>query len=88
MLYEVITHLVREIDALDGLMGKVIRNNFVQHTLYEVIRAAYDRYGHAAFEQGAGGFGGNGGFGFGGFDFNFGGMGGMSDIFEEVFGDS
>ncbi len=50
-------------------------------------RAAYDRYGHAAFEQGAGGFGGGGGFGFGGFDFNFGGMGGMSDIFEEVFGD-
>ena len=39
-------------------------------------RAAYDRMGHAAFEQG-GGFGGGGGAGFGS----------MSDIFEDLFGD-
>lgn len=53
-------------------------------------RAAYDRYGHAAFEGGMGGGGGRGGnpFGAGGFDFNFGGgAGGFSDIFEEMFGD-
>lgn len=50
---------------------------------YEVLgdsekRAAYDQYGHAAFEQGggAGGFGGFGGGGFGGFE----------DIFSEMFG--
>lgn len=50
---------------------------------YEVLkdpekRAAYDRYGHAAFEQGGaggGGFGGGGGFS------------GFGDIFEEMFGD-
>jgi molecular chaperone DnaJ len=54
---------------------------------YEVLkddqkRAAYDRFGHAAFEQG--GFkpgGGQGDFGFGG------GQGGFSDIFEEMFGE-
>ncbi|MDF2370761.1 MAG: molecular chaperone DnaJ [Rhizobiaceae bacterium] len=41
-------------------------------------RAAYDQYGHAAFEQGGpGGFGGGGGAGAGGF----------SDIFEDIFGD-
>lgn len=40
-------------------------------------RAAYDRYGHAAFEGGMGGPG--GGQGAGGFDF--------SDVFEEFFGD-
>ena len=44
-------------------------------------RAAYDRFGHAAFENGggggAGGFGGGGGFGAGGF----------ADIFEDIFGD-
>src|SRR4029434_9300371 len=39
-------------------------------------RAAYDRYGHAAFEHG--GMGGGGG-GFGG--------GGFSDIFEDIFGE-
>jgi molecular chaperone DnaJ len=42
----------------------------------EQKRAAYDRYGHAAFEQG-GGAGAAGGFGFGGF----------ADIFDEMFGD-
>ncbi|WP_417819476.1 molecular chaperone DnaJ [Terasakiella sp.] len=51
---------------------------------YEVLkdaekRAAYDRYGHAAFEQGGPG-GGHGGFGGGGFS-------GFGDIFEEMFGD-
>ncbi len=49
---------------------------------YEILtdaqkKAAYDQYGHAAFEQGAGGFGG-GGFGGGGADFG--------DIFGDVFG--
>jgi molecular chaperone DnaJ len=39
-------------------------------------RAAYDRYGHAAFE--------NGNAGFGGFEFN---AGGFADIFEEMFGE-
>jgi molecular chaperone DnaJ len=38
-------------------------------------RAAYDRMGHAAFEQSGGGPGG------------FGGFGSMSDIFEDLFGD-
>ena len=51
---------------------------------YEILkdeekRAAYDRFGHAAFEQG--GPGGPGGFGGGG-----GGGGGFADIFEEMFG--
>ncbi len=41
-------------------------------------RAAYDQYGHAAFQQGAGG---QGGQGFGGGDF-----GGFSDIFDTIFG--
>lgn len=48
---------------------------------YEVLkddqkRAAYDRYGHSAFEQGGGA---------NPFDFNFG--GGFADIFSEVFAD-
>jgi molecular chaperone DnaJ len=53
---------------------------------YDVLRddqrrAAYDRFGHAAFEQGgAGGFG-------GGFDFGSAFGGGLGDIFEEMFGD-
>ncbi len=52
----------------------------------EQKRAAYDRFGHAAFEQGGmgnggGPFGGAGGNPFGG------GAGGFSDIFEEMFGD-
>ncbi len=43
-------------------------------------RAAYDRYGHAAFEQG-------GGAGPGGFGPGFEGFGGFADIFDEMFGD-
>ena len=39
-------------------------------------RAAYDRFGHAAFENGGGGGGGP-----------FGGGGGMGDIFEDIFGE-
>lgn len=42
-------------------------------------RAAYDRFGHAAFENG--GMGSGGGFG------GFGGGGGFADIFEDIFGD-
>ena len=43
-------------------------------------RQQYDQFGHAAFEQG--------GFDAGGFDFSdiFGGMGGMGDIFSDLFG--
>ncbi|HUL04957.1 MAG TPA: molecular chaperone DnaJ [Candidatus Acidoferrum sp.] len=49
---------------------------------YEVLkddqkRAAYDRFGHAAFENGAG-------RGFGGFEFT---AGGFADIFDEMFGE-
>ena len=56
---------------------------------YEVLsnpdkKAAYDQYGHAAFDQtaggGAGGFGGFGGFGSGGMEFD------MGDIFGSMFG--
>lgn len=46
----------------------------------EQKRAAYDRFGHAAFDGGMGGGGGRGGF-------DFGGGGGFSDLFEEMFGD-
>jgi molecular chaperone DnaJ len=46
----------------------------------EQKRAAYDRYGHAAFEQG----GGAGGPFAGGFDF---GGGGLGDIFDQMFGE-
>ncbi|WNN44999.1 MULTISPECIES: molecular chaperone DnaJ [Winslowiella] len=54
---------------------------------YEILtddqkRAAYDQYGHAAFEQGGMGGGGYGGGGFGG-----GGGADFSDIFGDVFGD-
>jgi molecular chaperone DnaJ len=50
---------------------------------YEVLkdeqkRAAYDRFGHAAFEQGGGA---------GGFDFSGAGGGGLGDIFDQMFGD-
>ncbi len=44
----------------------------------EQKRAAYDRFGHGAFENGGGG-------GAGGFD--FGGGGGLGDIFNQMFGD-
>ena len=40
-------------------------------------RGAYDRFGHAAFEQG----------GAGGFEFNAAGAGGLGDIFDQMFGD-
>jgi molecular chaperone DnaJ len=48
---------------------------------YEVLkddqkRAAYDRFGHAAFEQGGGASG-----------FDFSGAGGLGDIFDQMFGD-
>jgi molecular chaperone DnaJ len=46
----------------------------------EQKRSAYDRYGHAAFENGGMGPGGPGGMGGGGFD------GGLSDIIEQMFG--
>ncbi len=45
-------------------------------------RAAYDQYGHAAFE---GGMGGGAGARSGGFDFS---GGGFADIFDEMFGDA
>src|SRR3954452_6492415 len=45
-------------------------------------RAAYDRFGHAAFANGGGGPGGPGGPGFGNDFSDF-----MSDIFENFFGD-
>ncbi len=56
---------------------------------YEVLkddqkRAAYDRFGHAAFENGGRGAPGGGG---GGFNFDFGGSGGFADIFDEMFGE-
>lgn len=44
-------------------------------------RAAYDRFGSAAFDGSQGGFGGAGGFS------GFGGAGAFSDIFEDMFGD-
>jgi molecular chaperone DnaJ len=47
----------------------------------EQKRAAYDRFGHAAFEQGAGP---GPGAGAAGFDMN---MGGFADIFDEMFGE-
>ncbi|MCF3945580.1 molecular chaperone DnaJ [Acidiphilium sp. AL] len=46
----------------------------------EQKRAAYDRFGHAAFENGGPGSGG----GFGGFGFE----GGIGDIFEQMFGEA
>ena len=55
---------------------------------YEVLkdpdkRAAYDRYGHEAFVNGANGAG---GFRAGGFDFNF--ASSFADIFDEMFGEA
>jgi molecular chaperone DnaJ len=54
---------------------------------YEILkdeqkRAAYDRFGHAAFENGGPG---GGGFGGGGFEGGF--ASGFADIFDEMFGD-
>ena len=56
---------------------------------YEVLkdeqnRAAYDQFGHAAFENGGAGAGGFGGFG--GQGGGFSGFGDIGDIFEEFFG--
>lgn len=51
----------------------------------EQKRAAYDRFGHAAFENGGRGPGGAG-FGGGGFNFDFG-ANGFADIFDEMFGE-
>lgn len=57
---------------------------------YEVLKdaekkAAYDRYGHAAFEGGMGGGGGRPGGGFGGGQGDFGSA--FSDVFDDLFGD-
>ncbi len=54
---------------------------------YDVLKdqdkkAAYDRYGHAAFEGGMGGAGGGAGFGQGGADF----ASAFSDVFDDLFG--
>ena len=52
-------------------------------------RAAYDQFGHAAFEQGGpGGMGGGMGGGPGGMGGGFSGFGDIGDIFEEFFGGS
>ncbi|AIK96184.1 molecular chaperone DnaJ [Candidatus Odyssella acanthamoebae] len=46
-------------------------------------RAAYDRFGHSAFDQNMGGRQNGGGAGFGGFDFTS----SFADIFDEMFGE-
>ncbi|MEL7165999.1 MAG: molecular chaperone DnaJ [Pseudomonadota bacterium] len=56
---------------------------------YEILKdaekkAAYDRFGHAAFEGGMGGGGGRPGGGFGGGQGDF---GSFSDVFDDLFGD-
>ncbi|KUJ78081.1 molecular chaperone DnaJ [Ruegeria marisrubri] len=55
---------------------------------YEILKdgekkAAYDRFGHAAFEGGMGGGGGHPGAGFGSGDFSS----AFSDVFDDLFGD-
>lgn len=73
---------------------KTAENKFKEiNEAYEVLqdsqkKAAYDRFGHNAFQQGAGGGGGARGnpFGAGGAQFDFGG-GGFADIFNEFFGE-
>jgi molecular chaperone DnaJ len=61
---------------------KAAENNFKEASeAYQVLcdaerRAQYDRFGHAAFEQGGGGFG--------GFDFS---ASGFEDVFSDIFGD-
>ncbi|MEL6465805.1 MAG: molecular chaperone DnaJ [Pseudomonadota bacterium] len=57
---------------------------------YEILKdaekkAAYDRFGHAAFEGGMGGGGGRPGGGFGGGQGDFGSA--FSDVFDDLFGD-
>ena len=57
---------------------------------YDVLKdadkkAAYDRFGHAAFEGGMGGGGGRGAQGFGGGNADF--ASAFSDVFEDLFGD-
>jgi len=59
---------------------------------YEILkddqkRAAYDRFGHAAFENGGGGSQAGGFQGFAG-GFNFGEGGGLGDIFDQMFGEA
>ncbi len=67
---------------------KVAEKNFKEASeAYECLkddqsRAAYDRFGHAAFQNGTGGGRGGGGAGFEGFGAS------MGDIFEEFFGQS
>jgi molecular chaperone DnaJ len=68
---------------------KVAEEKFREATdAYDILkddqkRAAYDRFGHGAFDQNMGGRPGGGGAGFSGFDFTS----SFADIFDEMFGD-